>query len=91
MPKEIITLQLGTYANYVGTHWWNIQESSFVYKNSKAVKPEIDHDVLFREGHNLRDVTYTPRLVFLDFTESLGTLPQQGALYKNPTKSLDEG
>lgn len=23
--KEIITLQLGHYSNYVGAHWWNIQ------------------------------------------------------------------
>ena len=25
MPGEVITLQLGTYANYVGAHYWNIQ------------------------------------------------------------------
>ncbi|KAJ1652890.1 mtDNA inheritance, partitioning of the mitochondrial organelle [Dispira simplex] len=24
---EIITLQFGEYANYVGTHWWNIQQA----------------------------------------------------------------
>ncbi|XP_067002875.2 protein misato homolog 1 isoform X2 [Anabrus simplex] len=24
--REIITFQLGHYSNYVGTHWWNIQE-----------------------------------------------------------------
>ena len=23
--REIVTLQLGHYANFVGTHWWNIQ------------------------------------------------------------------
>lgn len=23
--REIITLQVGHYANFVGTHWWNIQ------------------------------------------------------------------
>ena len=91
MPKEIITLQLGTFSNYVGSHWWNIQESSFVYKGIEDVKAELDHDVLFREGHNLRDVTYTPRLVFVDFTESLGTLPHQGTLYKTATNSIDEG
>ena len=27
MPHEVITLQLGNYANYVGAHFWNIQAS----------------------------------------------------------------
>lgn len=25
MPAEIITLQLGNYANHVGAHFWNLQ------------------------------------------------------------------
>ena len=28
MPREVITLQLGNYANYVGAHYWNIQVGS---------------------------------------------------------------
>ena len=91
MPKEIITLQLGGYSNNIGTHWWNIQESSFVYADDKDVKVEIDHDILFREGHNARDVTFTPRLVFVDFASNLGTLPVQGTLYSTSSKSLEEG
>jgi len=91
MPKEIITLQLGTYSNYIGTHWWNTQEASFTYDNDKDAKAELDHDVLFREGHNSRDVTFTPRLVFVDFSKNLGTLPLQGTLYNTPVKSVDEG
>ena len=27
MPGEVITLQLGSYANYVGAHYWNFQVS----------------------------------------------------------------
>ena len=23
--REVVTLQIGHYANFVGTHWWNIQ------------------------------------------------------------------
>ena len=23
--REVITLQLGHYSNFVGTHWWNLQ------------------------------------------------------------------
>lgn len=27
--REILTLQFGNYANYIGAHWWNIQVSIF--------------------------------------------------------------
>lgn len=27
--REVITLQIGNYTNYVGTHWWNIQVIHF--------------------------------------------------------------
>lgn len=27
--REVITLQIGNYTNYVGTHWWNIQVNEF--------------------------------------------------------------
>ena len=89
MPKEIVTLQIGGYSNYVGTHWWNIQEASFVY-DEKNIETELDHDVLFRAGHNSRDVTFTPRLVFVDFNKSLGTLPVEGTLY-NTVSNHEEG
>lgn len=25
MPGEVITLQFGSYANFIGTHYWNLQ------------------------------------------------------------------
>ena len=28
MPHEVITLQFGNFANYVGAHYWNFQVSS---------------------------------------------------------------
>lgn len=34
--REIITLQLGNYANHVGTHWWNMQEATFDYNPNKT-------------------------------------------------------
>lgn len=45
---EILTIQFGHYSNYVGTHWWNLQEQGFEYNTSKP--SEINHDVLYREG-----------------------------------------
>lgn len=25
VSREIITIQAGNYANFIGTHWWNMQ------------------------------------------------------------------
>ena len=95
---SIITLQLGHYANFVGSHFWNTQEASFVYPDSNRrtnVSPddlEINHRVLFREGVTGRgEVTFTPRLVSVDLKNALGSLPIQGDLYdKPPTTSHDQ-
>ncbi|XP_067665143.1 protein misato homolog 1-like [Haliotis asinina] len=82
--REIVTLQIGHYANFVGTHWWNIQESSFVYTPQALTGPkEINHDVLFREGQTLHgEVTYTPRLIAVDLKGSLNALRKEGTLYE---------
>jgi len=95
MGKPVITVQCGNYANYVGSHYWNLQEAGFVYSreggggdNSKAEKEvlEVDNDVLYREGLTLnKEVTYTPRLVVLDLKGSLGSLPECGELYGRTT------
>lgn len=52
--KEILYIQAGTLPNFVGTHFWNTQESYFQYDSNEntdeADEPEINHDVSFREG-----------------------------------------
>ncbi|KAG4074450.1 hypothetical protein HA402_015739 [Bradysia odoriphaga] len=69
--REILTLQFGNYSNYVGTHWWNIQESGFNY-DPYAIQSGIDHDLLYREGADFKgQATYTPRLLFVDLKGSL--------------------
>ena len=79
--REIITLQLGNYSNFIGAHFWNIQEAGFIYQTSDSpspVLPEIDHNVLFREGFSGYgertggQLTYTPRLVSVDLKGALG-------------------
>lgn len=73
--REVVTLQFGHYANFVGTHWWNIQESSFIYDPKQAGSKEVNTDILFREGTNLnKQVTYTPRLILWDLKGSLNSL-----------------
>ncbi|XP_001862732.2 LOW QUALITY PROTEIN: protein misato [Culex quinquefasciatus] len=88
MPREILTLQLGNYANYVGTHLWNLQESSFCY-DPNAEAGEVDHDVLYREGRTAnRQTTYTPRVLVVDLKGTLKFMPQEGTL--RPEIPLDE-
>ncbi|CAD6224659.1 GSCOCG00005489001-RA-CDS [Cotesia congregata] len=88
MAREIITLQLGHYSNYVGAHWWNLQESGFSYDPSKP--SEINHDVLYREGETIRkEVTFTPRLLAVDLKGSLGYLNERGSLYDDPKNVQD--
>ena len=53
--KEILYIQAGALPNFVGTHFWNTQESYFQYDgdlegDDGADEPEINHDVSFREG-----------------------------------------
>lgn len=79
--REVITLQLGHYSNFVGTHWWNLQDASLSY-DPESPPGEIQSDVVFREGQTLGGhVTYTPRLIAMDLKGSLRTLRQEGSLY----------
>ncbi|KAL2080704.1 hypothetical protein ACEWY4_024497 [Coilia grayii] len=81
--REIITLQLGHYSNFVGTHWWNLQDASLCY-DLDMPPGELQSDVMFREGVTLGgQVTYTPRLIAMDLKGSLLTLRQEGILYKS--------
>ncbi|XP_055842836.1 protein misato [Episyrphus balteatus] len=97
--REVITFQFGNYANYIGAHWWNIQESGFKYDISDEPASQIDNDVLFREGQNYkRQTTFTPRLLLVDLDGSLKHLSEEGELYKetsnipktNPIDQLKE-
>ncbi|KAL4975646.1 tubulin domain-containing protein [Aspergillus desertorum] len=78
---EILTLQLGQRANYLATHFWNLQESYFTY-NGQEESP-VDHDVHFRPGIGADGVeTYTPRTLIYDLKGAFGTLRKNNALYE---------
>ncbi|XP_042512645.1 protein misato homolog 1 isoform X2 [Macadamia integrifolia] len=85
--KEIVTVQLGGFANFIGSHFWNFQDELLglagdphadpVYKNKS-----LDMDVFYRAGETPQGIlTYTPRLVLVDFQGSLGSLSSGGSLY----------
>lgn len=79
--REVVTLQLGHYSNFVGTHWWNLQDAGLSYDPDSS-SGEVQSDVLFREGQTSGGhVTYTPRLIAMDLKGSLRTLRQEGRLY----------
>lgn len=79
--REVVTLQLGHYSNFVGTHWWNLQDAGLSYEPDSS-SGEVQSDVLFREGQTPGGhVTYTPRLIAMDLKGSLRTLRQEGRLY----------
>ncbi|KAG7324689.1 hypothetical protein KOW79_012705 [Hemibagrus wyckioides] len=85
--REVLTLQIGHYSNFVGTHWWNLQDASLCY-DTDVLPDELQSDVLFREGLTLGgQVTYTPRLIALDLKGSLQTLKQEGCLYTTEQES----
>lgn len=85
--KEIITIQVGDYANFIGSHFWNIQDELLglaedshadpIYKNQP-----LDMDVHYRAGETQQGaLTYTPRLVSIGLQGSLGSLSSRGSLY----------
>ena len=50
MPGELVTIQLGGYANYVGAHYWNIQDELLGYSGKEEwqdLAAVIDPGMLF--------------------------------------------
>ncbi|CAK3802245.1 related to DML1 [Lecanosticta acicola] len=79
--REVVTLQFGQQANYLGTHYWNTQESYFTYPGEE--ESPVDHDVSFRPGMGADgSETYTPRTVIYDLKGAFGTLRRENALYQ---------
>ncbi|KAJ6455441.1 Misato segment II tubulin-like domain-containing protein [Mycena sanguinolenta] len=78
--KEILYIQAGTQANYIGTHFWNTQESYFTYEAGED--PEIDHGISFREGlSQTSEPTFCPRLLAFDNKGQFGILSETNALF----------
>ncbi|XP_075419102.1 protein misato homolog 1 isoform X2 [Tenrec ecaudatus] len=87
--REVLTLQLGHFAGFVGAHWWNQQDAALGRPtDAKEAPAELSPDVLYRTGRTLHGLdTYTPRLIIMDLKGSLSSLQQEGGLYRD--KQLD--
>jgi hypothetical protein len=48
--KEIIYIQAGRFANYIGTHFWNTQESYLTHGPE-----DVAHNISFTEHSDLAD------------------------------------
>lgn len=69
--REIVTVQLGHYANFVGSHWWNVQIPGLEQKSVN----EIDSNVLFRcDNKGKGRYAYNPRLISVDRKGSLSSI-----------------
>ncbi|XP_019518159.1 PREDICTED: protein misato homolog 1 [Hipposideros armiger] len=66
--REVLTLQLGHFAGFVGAHWWNQQDAALrEATDAKETPGELCPDVLYRTGRTLHGLeTYTPRLILMD-------------------------
>jgi len=60
--SEIITLQIGNFSNFIGTHFWNFQIAQ-----SEGETPELNLDVLYRSRSEY-DVSELP--LPLEFNDS---------------------
>ncbi|ORX52832.1 tubulin nucleotide-binding domain-like protein [Hesseltinella vesiculosa] len=80
--REIITLQCGSLANHVGTHFWNTQDAYFSYGDDATI--EFDHDTLFRLGLTPQGAeTYTPRALVFDLKGAFGSIHKYNKLYSS--------
>ncbi|KAF9438617.1 mtDNA inheritance, partitioning of the mitochondrial organelle [Entomortierella beljakovae] len=90
---EIVTLQFGHYANFVGAHYWNTQDAHFNYEQSEEEEhpPElVNHDCLYRVGMTSKGVdTYTPRALIFDLKGGFGSINKY-KLYEEPSRDQHE-
>ncbi|XP_059457736.1 uncharacterized protein LOC132187442 isoform X1 [Corylus avellana] len=85
--KEVVTIQVGSFANFIGSHFWNFQDELLGLAEDPSSDPvfknhSLNMDALYRSGETQQGtLTYTPRLVSVDFQGSLGSMSSCGSLY----------
>lgn len=80
---EIIHLSLSAQANHLTTHFYNAQDSYFVYDDRKV--SHVDPTVLFRAGigSDGHTSTFTPRALIWDMRGGYGSMKKNNALYSD--------
>lgn len=88
-----MTVQVGDFANFIGSHFWNFQDELLglaedphgdpVYKSAS-----LDMGVLYRAGETQQGTcTFNPRLISVGLQGSLGSLSSSGVLYNESASS----
>eukprot|EP00178_Gracilaria_changii_P020930 TRINITY_DN615_c0_g1_i2.p1 TRINITY_DN615_c0_g1~~TRINITY_DN615_c0_g1_i2.p1 ORF type:complete len:517 (+),score=70.24 TRINITY_DN615_c0_g1_i2:99-1649(+) len=82
MSKEIVSTQIGTFANYVGAHFWNLQDE---YLATPIHLRQLSPAPLFREvapstTAYRSGLRYAPRLQVIDSTGAFGALCTQAGM-----------
>lgn len=83
---EIIHLSLSAQSNHLTTHFYNAQESYFVFdERDVATKSHVDPTILFRAGvaTDRRTPTFTPRALIWDMRGGYGSLKRSNGLYSD--------
>ncbi|ORX85727.1 tubulin nucleotide-binding domain-like protein [Anaeromyces robustus] len=96
--REIITIQLGSTANYVGTHFWNSLENSInkIKEESKEVSNSNSHNdnneedyrdinVFYKMGISpKREEIYSPRLLIMELKGGINSIKNSNPFYQPP-------
>ena len=73
MVREVVTLQVGTYSNYVATHFWNIEDQYRLDNDDEDCL--LSMDAFFRTcTTETGKVARYPRAVLVETQQQMGTL-----------------
>ncbi|CEL98436.1 unnamed protein product [Vitrella brassicaformis CCMP3155] len=74
-PRDVVTLQLGTFANFIGSHFWNLLDESAGAAESEAEdEREMDYTPYYSTHDSKTGVVYRPRLMVVDYSGALGSV-----------------
>ncbi|KAG4107676.1 tubulin nucleotide-binding domain-like protein [Neocallimastix lanati (nom. inval.)] len=92
--REIITLQLGSTANFVGTHFWNSLENKINRikegnneNNSQGDVSNKDYQnisIFYKTGISMqKEETFSPRLLIMELKGGLNSIKNSNPFYQN--------
>lgn len=82
---EIIHLSLSSRSNHIHSHFYNAQESYFVYDDTQVKDSNVDPSILFQQGKG-----YTPRGVLWDMKGGFGSLATYSGPYTPEIKHTEQ-
>ncbi|KYR00462.1 hypothetical protein DLAC_02463 [Tieghemostelium lacteum] len=91
---NLLTIQIGNYANFIASHYWNIQNQNYETTIKKENEDfEINPECLYRTIHNFErasEPVYKPRALIFDFKSNLGSLNSDGRIHRGTAHQTQE-